>query len=249
MRLELRVLLILLMWAFAATSRLHASRAEDLARIHIEAMGGRQRIEALAALRATGEVMAGGKRLRFVLFAARPNRVRVETQSGGRTLVQATDGVEPPWEFDTGKWPPVYQPMADANVKTFTADAEFDDPLIAGEARGYTFEYAGEVEVDGRKLLRVLITRQAGEAFSLLLDASTYLIVLRVEQRQTPAGRVSQVVTRFADFRPVEGVLLPHEVTLMVDGKVAQTTRVERIDANPEITGQTFTRPKPAGRK
>lgn len=230
----------------ALGSQARAMPMNDLIRIHAEALGGSQRIEALKALRASGHVVAGNQRLRFTMYAARPDQVRLETQSGARTLVQATDGKEPPWEFDTGTWPPRYRAMAESNVKTFTADAEFDDPLIAGAKRGYTFDYAGEVEVDDRKLLRVLVTRKMTETFSLLLDARSYLILLRVEQRQTIGGRPSQVVTRFDDFRPVEGVLMPHEITLMIDGKVSQQTKIERIDANPTITADTFTRPKPA---
>src|SRR4051812_3711459 len=79
-----------------------ADTGEELARIHVEAIGGKQRIAALVALRATGSVVAGGKQVRFTLTAARPAKVRLETESGGRTLVQASDGAEPPWEFDTG---------------------------------------------------------------------------------------------------------------------------------------------------
>src|SRR4051812_1651852 len=121
-----------------------ADRVEDLARIHIEAIGGQQRIAALSALRATGRVVANGKQVHFTLTAARPASVRLETENGGRSLVQASDGAEPAWEFDTGSWPPQYRPMAEANAKMFVADAEFDDPLVAGAARGYVFDYAGE---------------------------------------------------------------------------------------------------------
>lgn len=223
-----------------------AVSAEDLVSIHVEAMGGRKRLEALSAIRATGQVLAGGKTLRFTMVAARPNRIRLETQNGPRTLVQGFDGKDAPWEFDTGNWPPRYREMAEAHVKTFTADAEFDDPLVGGAERGFIFDYAGEVEADGRKLLRLLVTRRQVETYSLFLDAETYLVVLRVEQRQTPGGRTLQVATRFDDFRPVDGVLLPHLVTMLVDGKPTQQTRIERIEPNPEITAETFSRPKPA---
>lgn len=223
-----------------------ADRAEDLVQIHLEVLGGKARITALASLRATGNVVAGGKRVRFTLTAARPDRVRLETDLGGRTLVQASDGVEPPWEFDTGIWPPQYRPMAGSAAKTFLADAEFDDPLVAGSARGYSFDYAGEVSVDGKKLLRLLVTRKMTETFSVLLDSETYLVVLRVEQRTSPGGRRVQIVTRYDDFRPVEGVLLPHEVTVATDGKLSQQTRIDRIDANPGVPADAFTRPKAA---
>ena len=228
-----------------------ADQAADIAQIHLEAIGGRARIAALEGLRMSGVVVvgAGEKRLRFTLIAARPNRVRLETQNNGRTLINASDGVEPAWEFDTGNWPPRYHDMDATAARGFTADAEFDDPLVAGPARGFAIDYAGETEVDGHKMLRLLVTKNLADTFTLLLDAETYFITLRVEDRTTAAGRKRKIVTRYDDFRPVDGVLLPHRVTLLTDGKVEQQMIMERIETNPEMTAETFTRPKPAAAK
>ena len=236
------VCVLCLLMSLASVVR--ADRVAELALIHAEAIGGMKRIAALKALRATGHVVNAGNQVRFTLLAARPASVRIETERGGRTLVQATDGVEPPWEFDTGKWPPQYQPMNASVAKTFQGDAEFDDPLVAADSRGFTLEYAGEMVVDGRKLLRVLVTRRLTETFSVLLDDETFFIVMRVEHRDSAGGRRLQLVTHYDDFRPVEGVLLPHTITMAIDGRATQQTKISRIEANPEIGQEAFARPK-----
>jgi hypothetical protein len=239
-----------LLWAAALalawTAPARANRADDLARIHLEALGGRERITALAAVRATGHVLQGGKRVNFYMIAARPAKLRLEIEGGSRTMVQAYDGVDDPWEFDTGKWPPRYIAMAQSSARTFIADAEFDDPLVSADTRGYTFDYGGEVKGDDRPMLRVLVTRHLKEQFALLLDAETYLIAMRVEQRSSVGGRPVQIVTRFDDYRPVDGVLLAHKVTVAVDGRVTQQSIIESIEPNPKTTPETFTRPKVA---
>ena len=79
-------------------------------------------IDALKAMRATGTVTSGAKKVQFVITAARPNLIRMETQANGRTLVQGYDGVDAPWEFDTGSWPPRYRPIAEA-AASITASA------------------------------------------------------------------------------------------------------------------------------
>lgn len=228
-------------------SFLRADRGADVALIHVEAIGGRERIDALRALSATGHVITGGKRVLFRFTAARPDRVRLESENGGRTLVQASDGVEPPWEFDSDSSPPHYRAMPEATAKTFLSDAEFDDPLIAGPARGFTFEVAGSVRVDGRMLLRVMVTRKLSDTFALFLDPETYLIMLRIEQRTSAGGRRLQIATRYDDFRPVEGVLLPHEITLSIDGRVSQQTKIEAITGNPPLAPEIFVRPRAGG--
>jgi len=242
-RLARRLLFSVLVFAVAP---LRADQAADIAQIHLEAIGGRQRIAALHSLRISGIVVLGEKHVRFTLIAARPDRVRLETADDGRTLINVSDGEEPAWELDTGTRPPRYRPMSEAAAKAFTADAEFDDPLVAGPARGFTLEFAGETEVDGRKLLRVLVTRKLNDTFSLLLDEETYFIVMRVERRMAADGRSRQIVARYDDFRPVEGVLLAHRVTLMTDGRTEQQMIMEKIETNPELTPETFTRPKAA---
>ncbi len=220
-----------------------ADPAADIAAIHVEAMGGRERVAALVAMRATGEVTAAGKTVRFTLLAGRPDRVRVETTTGDRTLVQGSDGVAAAWEYEAGATTPQVRKMAEGTARTFTADAEFDDPLVAGAARGYGFDFGGEAVAEGRKLFRVLVTRRLTETFTLLVDASTYLIVGRQEMRGTATGRRVPVLARYGDFRPVEGVLLPHQVTVTVDGRVTQETRIERIEANPVFEVVGFSRP------
>lgn len=239
-----RVLLAVAAGCVAALPGLRADRATDLSRIHLEALGGRERLDALAALRASGQVVTADRKVRFTMTAARPARVRLETGAAGRTLVQATDGKETPWEIDTGKWPPRYAAMSESAARTFAADAEFDDPLVAGALRGYLAEFTGETMVEGKKLLRVQIERKPMETFSLLLDAETYLIAMRIEKRASADGKVVQIQTRYDDYRPVDGVLFPHRITVVIDARITQQTLIDSIEPNPPLTAETFSRPK-----
>jgi hypothetical protein len=221
-----------------------ADRATELAKLHIEVVGGAERIAALAALRATGTVLMDSGQVRFTMIAARPNQVRLESSANGRRTVQGYDGVEPPWEFDSGRSGRRYRDMAEANAKRLIADSEYDDPLIAGTARGYTFDYAGEVEKDGRKLLRLLVTYRLTETFALLIDPETYLIEYRVETHSGGVGRPTEIITQYDKYLPVDGVLVPHAITTVTDGRVTQMMRIEQIVPNPPIGPETFSRPK-----
>ena len=221
-----------------------ANAVDELIGIHTAVMGGAERINAHAAIKATGMVTMSGKRVHFTMVAAWPNRVRLETEGGGRSLVQAYDGVEPPWEFDTGTWPPKYRRVADGPARRIVADAEFDGPPIAGAARGYTLDYAGEAEAEGRKYRRLLVTHKLVQSFALYLDPETYLIQFRSESHTSAGGRPVNIVTRYSQFQSVDGVLLPQAVTTLVDGKVTQEMVIERIEPNLLLRPDTFSMPK-----
>ncbi len=219
------------------------SRVTDLIEIHREAIGGGERIAALTTLRASGRVLVGGTRLHFHLTAARPNRIRLETAAGGRIRIQGFDGTGQAWETDSASTERKPRPLAVGSAKTFVADAEFDDPLIAGAERGYRFDFAGEQEKDGRKCFRLLVTRQLTETFTLLVDAATYFVVSRVELRLSPGGRKVPLVTDWSDFRPVAGVLLAHRIIVTMDGRALQETQITEIEANPVLASDHFGQP------
>lgn len=238
----MRVWLILAVGLLGWSSS-RADRAEELASIHLEVLGGKERLAALGAFRATGTVTMAGKRVRFTLVAARPNKFRLDIEGGGRTLVQGYAGFGEPWQFDTGVWPPRYQAMDAANAKRFIADAEFDDALVGGKARGFSLDFAGEVKMEARTFLRILATHRLAETYALLVDPTTYLIEYRIESHPSSLGRPQQIVTRFDQYQGVEGVLLPFKITTTVDGNVAQVMEIERIDPNHSLTPETFSRP------
>ncbi|MBL9201160.1 MAG: hypothetical protein JNL39_11665 [Opitutaceae bacterium] len=238
---KIRLALAGLLLGFASATA--TDRAAEWILLHRAAMGGAQRIEALASLRATGNVIVGAKRARFTLLAARPARIRLETMAEGRLVAQGTDGVDPPWEADLAATPPRSSPMSRADARTFAAESEFDDPLVGGGARGFVLEDAGHLEEDGKRWPRLLVTRPHTDPFHLILDPVTFLIVRRLERRPTALGRPTEVVTRYSDFRPVEGVLLPHVLEVVADGRVAQRTEIERIEPNPAPDPAVFRRP------
>lgn len=231
--------------ALLASAALHASPAsatyvEDMARVHLEAAGGHEAHAALRCLRATGVTRIGGQELHFILYAARPRNVRIETLGGNGTLVRAFDGLHAPWQKRDLVGPPTR--LARGTEDDFTAEAEFDNLLYDTKARGIELEEAGTAEVNGRACLRILATVRLTEAYTLYLDEETMLVVRR-DQRKSRAGRTVVVETYYSDFRPVAGVMLPFRIRVQVGGKVASETEIAELIANPDTPPDFFTPP------
>lgn len=218
---------------------LRADRAGEIARIHVEAIGGQQRIDTLTALRMTGGVEAGDATVRVTLLAARPARVRIESMLGTRRVIQGTDGLAPPWQWEPSAG---VTPLAVTAAERLLADAEFDDPLVRWEERGYRLQFAGEVERAGRRFLRVLVARKVSENLFVLLDPQTYFIAWRVQTLTRGAAPV-EWTTGYDDYRPVAGVLLPHRVTVFENGRRSQEARFTAIEPNPLLDERAFQPP------
>lgn len=219
-----------------------ADNAADIARIHTEAIGGKQIIEQLQTLRATGHVNIDGRVVNFQLVAERPNQLRLETLAEGRRLIQATDGIAPPWQFDPDGKPLQVRSLEGEAAKEFTADAEFDDPLVDPGARGYAVDFAGEGLADGRPAIRLLVTRQLVDSYELLVDAETYFIVRKIATRVRD-GREVKIETVYDDFRPVAGVIMPHRYVVYAKGRKLHETILESVEPNSSLPERSFQQP------
>lgn len=239
--MRLAVILLLLTMGLVIPE-LRADRAADIARIHIEAIGGRMRINLMTALVATGRVEIDGREMTFRLLAERPNRLRMETEFEGRRLVQGTDGKNLPWQYSPDAEPPVVTRLAGQQARDFAADAEFDDPLVDYAERGYVVDYAGEAVVEGRKTLKLLVTRRLVDSYFLLVDAETYFITRRL----TPQLRGGLEVVRetiYEDFRPVGGVILPHRIIVNLGDRRLHETIMETVMPNARVPAGSFMPP------
>lgn len=220
--------------------RLAAELAADLARVSVEASGGLSAHAALRGLRATGVTRVGAREVAFTLYSERPDRVRIETTSEGRTLVRAYDGVHAPWKKDDLLAPP--RQLAATEVRDFLIDADFDSPLYMPERRNISLDYAGESMSEGRKCQKLLAVVRFTDALTLYVDDETHLLVRRDITKRV-RGRQVVVETHFSDFSPVSGVLMPRRIRTVVEGRELHETKIGSWTANPELPEGFFAPP------
>jgi hypothetical protein len=86
-------ILSVILSAFCLSGSLWADDvADDIARIHIEAIGGEARVARLESFRAAGQSQVGDFVMEFQMWAARPQSIRIEVNMQKKTLVQGWDG-------------------------------------------------------------------------------------------------------------------------------------------------------------
>lgn len=232
--------LVLLAFCLFAVDGLRADFADDLARVHLEAIGGRAAVVKLGALRITGATYANGKELKFVLWARRPNLMRIETTAGGRVLTQGYDGKNPPWLMDsqTGRIDAI-EPVA---ARTFVANADFDDPLVLREGRKISLDYGGKETINGVQVFKILVTENFTQTSILYLDCDTAML-LRRDDMDIAGNGPKLTETDYENYCPVAGVMLPFRIVQKADGQVISETIVDKITPNPAMKPGLFTRP------
>ena len=234
---------LILLAGLICSGPITAEEADNLARIHVEAIGGKMRLNSLNSLQVSGHVLIDQRTLLFTLLAERPNRFRMETWASDHVIVQATDGVNPPWQMDPNATPLKPKLLTGDESREFAADSEFDDPLVDYAERGYTLDFAGTDKLNGRKMYRLLVTRRHLVSYYLFLDAETYFIAAKRSVRRLEFGREINLETIYEDFRPVGGIIMPHHFTVTAEEKLLHETFLNKVETNVPVPQDSFTMP------
>jgi outer membrane lipoprotein-sorting protein len=222
----------------AVTAR--AQIGPEIARQHAQRAGAH--LAELKSLRAEGRILVGDETVSALAFAQRPGRLRVETTTASRHVIQATDGVHPAWisHPDTEGGAP--QDMNEADARDFKVNADFDGVLVDYAAKGYSVDYAGEEVLDGKRTAKLLMMGPRDEIFFLWVDVESHEIVKRLVYRTKGEQRVA-IETTYKDFRPVGGVPQPYQIETSANGRILYVIIWERMEANPIVAPGTFSKP------
>jgi len=229
-------LLTLALLAVPASAQL----GHEIARRHAERAGDKP--AALVAVRAEGRTFINGEVVPFSLVAQRPNRLRVESFTPVRRALQVYDGATPPWTSHSETKGGSPQAMTEGEAREFVINADFDGPLVNFAAKGFSVDYAGEEPVEGRPAYKLLVMSRSDHLFFLWVDTQTAEIVKRTVYRVNNGQRVA-VETLFKDFRPVGGVMQPHQIETLANGHLLHVTVIDRMEANPVVPPGMFARP------
>ena len=217
-----------------------AQLGSEIAQKHAERAGNK--LAALKSLRAEGRTFISGEMVPFTLTAERPNRLRVDSFSPLRRVIQGYDGEKAPWISHSEHKGGAVQEMPAPDAKDFRANADFDGPLVNYAAKGYSVDYAGEDTIEGRRAFKLLVMSPTDDIFFLWVDAEIHEIVKRTVYRANKDGRVS-IETLFKDFRPVAGVPQPHRIETTANGRLIYVMVIDEMKANVEVPKGTFAAP------
>ncbi len=225
----------------AATAAPAVNLGHEAAKRHAERADGAAR--RLQSLYAEGRTLVGGETIGFRLWAARPNRLRVESASPVRRVAQVHDGRHEPFisHSDVEGGRPLR--MAPEERKDFLANADFDGPLVDFALKGYTVDYAGEETIGGRRATKLLVMSPHDDVMFYWLDVETHEVVQRRVYRTQQEQRVF-IDTLFGDFRRVGGTLQPHRIETRVGERTLYVIEIERMVANAaEVRDERFAVP------
>ena len=216
---------------------------DDIVSKHIAARGGREKLAAIQTVKMTRTVASGiGTTLRVVIFKKRPNLLRVEQGAAQPAAPVTPRGISATAVWDTvqGKAVPREAQLA---AESQDVDGDFDGLLVDWRKKGHTVALAGRETLPGGDTYKLTVTLKSGLARTIYLDAKTYLDRRHTGVLNLPNGRRFDITIDFDNWRDVEGVKFPFDITEERTGKEPVVTLVsytDKIEINVPMDDSLF---------
>jgi len=193
--------------------------------------------------------------LPFVLELERPRKMRMELQFKGQTAIQVFDGANG-WKLRPYLNRRVVEPYTPDEMKMASMQADLDGPLVDYAAKGTQIELAGMEKVEDRDTYKLKLTMKNGEAIHVWIDAQTFLEAKIEGQPRRLDGTYHPVEVYFQDYRPVDGLQIPHVLETKVlpvsktalgfkDSPVpAEKIIIDKVVVNPKLDQSHFSKPE-----
>ena len=180
--------------------------------------------------------------LPFVMELKRPHAARVEVTVQGQTAVQVYDG-RSGWKIRPFLGRREVEPFSADELGRASQESELDGLLLDASAKGSRVELEGSEPVEGRDAFKLKVTLANGQVRRAWVDKQTFLEV-KVDCARKLGGKERASWTFLRDYRPVDGLLIPHLLETSVEGvKGAEKIVVETVALNAPVDDARFSKP------
>lgn len=226
------------------TSALAQSVDEIIAK-HVKALGGKEKMAAIKSLKFSGKmaIPAMGFEAEITRQSKRPNSLRMDISMQGQNIVQAYDGTNA-WQINPMMGSVEPQKMPESQAKAMVQQSDMDGELVDYKKKGHQLELVGKEDLEGTEVYKLKCTPKTGNLFYSFIDSEHFLEIKRTTKTQGPGGNEVETESYFSDYKPVEGLMKPHAITIKNAMQGAFEISFTNVEVNIDIDDSVFSMPE-----
>jgi hypothetical protein len=210
-----------------------AQSVDDIAAKAIVARGGIKRIKSVNSQRLTGKISLNtGESGPLVVEMKRPGMMRETVILGDKTMSRTTDGILG-WAVGSLRDLAEPQQVSAEELRTLSASADFEGPLVDYKEKGNKIELAGKEKVGKRLAFKVVISMKSGENRIDFIDCKSHL-----EVKWQGVAKGNMFESYFRDYREVRGLMYAFEID-----SGSQKIVLDKVEVNPKLDSARFSKP------
>jgi outer membrane lipoprotein-sorting protein len=213
-----------------------AQTVDEIIAKNIQAKGGIEKLKSTNSVRMTGTATIQGTQVPVTTVSKRPNMMRNEIEMAGQKMVQGFDGTSM-WMAMPGM--PAQEVPPGPQTEILKRNSTFDPVFLDYKEKGHKIEFKGKELDGGKDVYHLVVAMKEGPVAHYYIDASTGLETKTVIEIDDPALK-GQLETRMADYRDVEGRMVPFSMTQVVNGQTVAEMKFEKVEFNVPLDDALF---------
>lgn len=222
-----------------ATVILFAQTADEIVNKHIEALGGKTRLNAIKTIYTEYDMEVMNNQASGVSYLVNGKGYRNEIDLGGQKIIQCiTD--KGGWSINPMAGQTSPEAMPEDQVKSSQGQLSAGGPLMDYASKGNTVELQGRDSIAGVNAYKLKVKGKDGTESTMWIDPTTYYIVKAVN-KATINGQNIETVIVFSNYKTTDygyvmpgntGVTLPQGINLNITNK--------KVEINKDIDMKLF---------
>jgi len=206
--------------------------AQQIIEKYIGAIGGRARLEKVKTIMIKAQTGIRGQSVDVTIMKKAPNKLMQKMEAGNfvqKTIFDGTRGVS----SGAGR---TIEIVGD-NLEALKFEAQMNS-ITQLEKLWIETKLIGEETINDRPTYKIRFNPKIGKSWTANFDKQNGLQVKQEREADTPNGPITQI-TEYDDYRAVDGILFPFEITQTVSGQEIGTN-VIFINVNEPIEDWEF---------
>jgi len=219
----------------------YSQTADDIIQKALQAQGN-ENLRKFQSMKLSGKISSMGSEIPFKLFYKSPKSIRSEMTIDKKTIIQAFDGKEG-WYINPEKSNSP-EKMPDEMLQQLRSQTNMlESPFTDYKKKGIKLKLVAKKKVDGKDAFQIKLTQKDGKSMYVFIEAGKYIFFKTLIDTKVQ-GKKMKVETTMKNHKNISGVLIPHYVENIVNGKVASTMILDKVEANVKIDDSIFKMPK-----
>lgn len=239
MKKILVVTLMILLFLTLVTSDAFSITTEEVLENMVKAQGGKENLAKIQDSTYSGSLALAPGNLNGSIstYWKSPNKRRSDIEVTGITIIQAYDG-KIAW-IDN---PPAggLQEMPEKFSKALKRQALGYDTLFNYKEYGITYNFKGKEKVKDKDYIVLEQTYSDGHKTTHYVDPETYLVYKSKSIGFNQAGTEVESEIFPSDYKKVEGVLIPHTITVFQENQEYYKMTIDKVKFNSGIEDSFF---------
>ena len=228
--------IVLFIFGSFITLGLNAQTVDEIIGKHIEALGGKEKLQSLKSVKMEGNLSVQGMDIPVVMTTVHNTGQRVDISAmgmNGYVITTPTAG----WQYMPFMGQTAAEALPEEAVKESADQLDLGGSLLNYKEKGSTVELVGKEDVDGTECYKIKVTTKAGKSRTLFIDPKNYYLI-RMIQKANVMGQEQEVTVNYGDYKKIEdGYVFAHAI----HGAFGQgDLTVTKIEVNKPVDEKLF---------